>query len=55
MANLIADDVVAIKARLDEIEREKVAARAKQDRAADDTFEHSPFLMPVPDISDIYC
>ncbi len=47
----IADDAAAIKAKLDEIEREKAAARAARDE--DKTFEHSPFSIPV-DLPDIF-
>ncbi len=51
VTNFIADDAAAIKAVLDEIEREKAAARKKRDEDA--SFEHSPFTVPV-DIPDIF-
>ncbi len=53
----IVDDVVAIKARLDEIDREKDAARNKQEPAATYTYEGGPWVgTPVhnPD-NEMYC
>lgn len=54
MTVLLADDFAAIKARLAAIEQEKIAARAKQDQAADATFENSPWTNGrTPSVADI--
>lgn len=56
MVARIADDFAAINARLIEIEQEKAAVRAKQERAEDASFETSPWSYgPIPDVSDVYC
>ena len=52
MTSFIADDALAIKTRLDQLQKEKDEARAR--RAEDDSFEKSPFSPPITDHSDAF-